>query len=166
MKNRFTVFVLWHKRLSASAARGSDVCKRTTSNHTYRRRWHRMCTFSPSRSVLLAHHHSSQRDTSPPSAFTFFYSQRVRRCAHQTCSLREMHDITILGPACVWLLAFIFPLKWCGLGRGSRRGAVGVEIVEMLVVERWRKKGVSRGVSESSEVRAARQAGKRQPSIS
>ena len=59
----------------------------------------------------------------------------------------------------MWLLAFIVPLKKCGLGRGSRRGAVGVEIVEMLVVERGRKKGESRGLSESSQVRAARQAG-------
>ncbi len=49
---------------------------------------------------------------------------------------------------------------------GSRRGAVGVQIVEMLGVERGRKKVEIRGASESTQVRAARQAGKRQPSIS
>ena len=57
----------------------------------------------------------------------------------------------------VWI--FIFPVKRCGLGRGSRRGVISVEVVEMLVVERGRKKGESKGVSESSEVRASRKAG-------
>jgi hypothetical protein len=36
---------------------------------------------------------------------------------------------------------------------------ISVEVVEMLVVERGRKKGESKGVSESSEVRASRKAG-------
>jgi hypothetical protein len=57
----------------------------------------------------------------------------------------------------VWI--FIFPLKRCALGRGSRRGAINVEVVEKLVVERGRKKDESKGVSESSEVRASRRAG-------